>query len=192
MRGLACVVGLLVSLAVWSAPGEIDDQPYVVELAVFSCPHCYRLDSEAAGLRRDLGDHFIFAPVVTDPTRDYAGRTYYALRNHVDRDALRTSLFELIRKMRFDAANVGEVVAFLNTQGIDTGRLDVESLVRSDQTTSAIRRTVRLAREANVNLVPAMVIVRNNEISSVHRMSPGDQVGSIVQSVREALNRGQQ
>lgn len=166
------------------------DKAHVVEFAVFSCPHCFELDGAASQLRNDLGDRFVFAPVVTSTTGDYAGRVYYGLRDKVDTDVLRQNLFTLRREMRFQPKSINEVLEFLRMQGVSLSGIDPKQAVRSDETLSAMRRTVSLARDAKINRVPAMVVIRNNQIDSVHRINKGADVGTLVRSVRKALRRG--
>lgn len=161
--------------------------PYVVELAVFTCPHCRALQSQTRELEHMLGNRFVFAPLATKNGNNTAIRVYYALRDRRDESKIKAGLFELIQGLRMSPGSMGEVIEYLRLHGVELNPRNVARKAMSTKVSNAMQRAVNLAHAAGVSAVPAMVIVRDGRVAGVFQKSASESNADLVERVKKAI-----
>lgn len=157
-------MGALALMASNSMSAELRAPIYVVELAVFTCPHCQALEAATRPLEQRLGEAFVFAPVAAPGAPAYLARAYYALRDELPQRRLRAALFLLARDMRFKPGADIEVIEWLRLRGLPVDAEKALTAMRGEAVAAAMERARRLAALAGVSAVPAMVVVTGGAV----------------------------
>lgn len=188
MNKLAALLSLVaIFLSLWGSAQAGDDAPYVVEMAIFTCPFCFELEKHTGAIEDKIGERFVFAPVPLNDDNNAAVRVYYALRDEVDQRELRAALFDLLRVMRYTPSDVNEIVEFLRLRGMDIDASATYRKAYGNRVTRAMDRAIRLAEQANVSVVPTLVVVQDGKVRSVFVKKPEQSSAQLVSKVISSI-----
>ena len=166
-RWIAALLLGVSTLAAANAPGNgkaavEPDTTYMVEIAVFTCPHCRAVDGFTAKIESELGKQFVFSPLATGGN-DAAERAWFALREGRNPERVRAALYALHQDMRLSSPNEAEVTDWLNLHsGVNQDALAAS--MKGKKPIESVEKVRRLVGISGVLTVPAFVFIRNGKV----------------------------
>ena len=130
----------------------------VVEFFWYGCPHCYALEPYVEQWQAKLPPDVSFrrAPAAFTPQYEFHQRVFYTLEAMGALATVHRKLFDTIHLERKRMATEAEVVAFLNSQGVDGAKFS-ETLKSFGVITKA-RQARQLADGYRIDAVPMLGI----------------------------------
>jgi thiol:disulfide interchange protein DsbA len=152
-------------------PTETGDKIEVVEVFMYSCPHCYHLEPTIESWLKTKPDNVEFRhmPAVFGPRVEPHARAFYAAELLGVRDKFHEPLFKALHVQKRKIWDEDALVAFAEEQGID-GK-EFRDAYNSFFVNMKVRRAVEMGQRFGVDGVPAVVI------NGKYRTSPS-QTGS--------------
>lgn len=167
------------------------DDLYVVELALFTCPHCLAVENSLRPLEAIAGERLSFAPV-PDSDPDMATLSYYAMRDAfgTQEKEFRAALFAARQTLLLPLANSEEVIEYLQQRGLRPPMTanELDEAIRSSDVNRALGRLQNLMELAGVTAVPSFVLIRDGQVlTSIQKGSESAQefMRRVVTVVRE-------
>ena len=134
------------------------DQIVIYEFFWYGCPHCFNLEPTMNQIEADLGKDTILikVPVSLRDTWQNHAKAYFTLKQMNLDDDLHEKLFEEIHinSQRLDTKD--SLSQFVSNNGYNAKKF--EELFDSFGTEIRMNKASRLAREYQINSVPALVI----------------------------------
>lgn len=148
-------------------PGKIE----VVEIFLYTCPHCYAFEPHVNAWKQKLPADvaFVRVPATFGPTGPLLARTYYAAEALGVLDKMHPVIFDAIHKQRRALNNEEDVLKLFAEQGVDPGVM--RATLHSFAVDSKFRRAQQLEVGYGVTGVPAMAVNGKYGIS-IARLGP--------------------
>ena len=167
------------------------DDIEVVELFLYSCPHCRNIRPQISGLKRRLPENATFRemPAVFNSGHEIHARLYWTLEAMGQPGSTHDSVFTTIHDGRKFLGNEKQIENFARAEGLDVDR--VLSGLKSFRVRARMKQADRAQRRWQVTGVPCFVVDgRYLVISSrTNRMTQSDTIDAVV-AVVEAINLG--
>jgi protein dithiol oxidoreductase (disulfide-forming) len=135
-------------------PGKIE----VVEIFLYTCPHCYAFEPHVNAWKQKLPADvaFVRMPATFGPTGPLLARTYYAAEVLGVLDKMHPVIFDAIHKQRRALNSEEDVLKLFAEQGVDPGVM--RATLHSFAVDSKFRRAQQLEVGYGVTGVPAMAV----------------------------------
>lgn len=135
-------------------PGKIE----VVEIFLYTCPHCYAFEPHVNAWKKKLPEDvaFVRVPASFGPTGPLLARTYYAAEALGVLEKMHPVVFDALHKQRRALNNEDDVLKLFAEHGIDPGVL--RSTMHSFAVDSKVRRAQQLEVGYGITGVPAMTV----------------------------------
>lgn len=141
-------------LATSSEDGKVE----VIELFSYSCPHCFRLESQISQWKADLPDYVEFkqVPAIFRDSWLQLARVFYAAEERGELEQLHQKLFSAIHvdKKRLDTED--RLLDFVEEQGID--RDAFEKTMNSFTVKTRVKKALVMSQTSGITGVPAMIV----------------------------------
>ena len=137
------------------APGP-EGKVEVREFFWYGCSHCYALEPYIAKWEKPDFVKFVLTPAVLGAHWVDHARTYYALQQLNQEQALHKVLFDAIHKGGKRLFTLGQIGGFVEGYGVK--REDFEAATRSFLVGVEIKRADRLVKQYQIDGVPIFVI----------------------------------
>lgn len=135
-----------------------DGKVEVIELFSYSCPHCFRLESQLSQWKADLPDYVEFkqVPAVFRDSWLQLARVFYAAEERGELEQLHEKLFSAIHvdKKRLDTED--RLLDFVEDQGID--RDAFEKTMNSFAVKTRVKKALIMSQTSGITGVPAMIV----------------------------------
>lgn len=135
-----------------------DGKVEVIELFSYSCPHCFRLESQISQWKADLPDYVEFkqVPAVFRDSWLQLARVFYAAEERGELEQLHEKLFSAIHvdKKRLDTED--RLLDFVEDQGID--RDAFEKTMNSFAVKTRVKKALIMSQTSGITGVPAMIV----------------------------------
>lgn len=135
-----------------------DGKVEVIELFSYSCPHCFRLESQISQWKADLPDYVEFkqVPAVFRDSWLQLARVFYAAEERGELEQLHEKLFSAIHidKKRLDTED--RLLDFVEAQGID--RDAFEKTMNSFAVKTRVKKALIISQTSGITGVPAMIV----------------------------------
>ena len=143
---------------------------HIVEIAVFDCQYCKETEHYTDLIELNLkgDDAFVFAPISTDLKTVAWPYAYYLLRDFVDQDKLRDTIFTLRQDFKLDAQNPEEALDLISiNMTFNPKQIEILKNIKNDserhgKAALAYERAVKLAIDNKVRSTPTFIIVDDN------------------------------
>lgn len=134
------------------------EKPEVVELFMYTCPHCYHLEPEVERWHSAVGDtvKFTQVPAVFGPNQVPLATAFYAAEALGKSEELHPLLFEAIHEDGFALNTEKQILDYLELQGYD--RASFEKMMRSFSVKSKVNKAAKLTKMSGVDGVPSFVV----------------------------------
>lgn len=138
-------------------PTETGDQVEVLEIFMYSCPHCRNLDPALATWLKTLpeGAEFRRMPATGGRWIPHA-RAFYAAQSMGKLDVFHPALFNAIHEQRRLIQTEDEMVAFATEIGLDAG--EFRAAYNSPAVQSQVEKADKLAISYGIQGVPAVIV----------------------------------
>ena len=139
-------------------PTQTGDKIEVVEIFLYTCPHCYSFEPHVNAWKQKLPDDVVFlrVPASFGSTGPLMARTYYAAETLGVLDKLHPAIFDALHKERRTLNNEEDVLKLVAENGVDPGVF--RSTLHSFAVDSKVRRAKQLEVGYGVTGVPAMAV----------------------------------
>lgn len=135
-----------------------DGKVEVIELFSYSCPHCFRLESQISQWKAELPDYVEFrqVPAIFRDSWLQLARVFYAAEERGELEQLHTKLFSAIHvdKQRLDTED--SLLDFVEAQGID--RDAFEKTMNSFAVKTQVKKALIMSQTSGITGVPAMIV----------------------------------
>ncbi len=139
-------------------PVNEETKPEVVELFMYTCPHCYHLEPEVEDWKRAVGDsvNFVQMPAVFGPKQKPLASAFYAAKAMGVHEKLHPLLFDAIHEegMRLDSNKA--ILDYVASQGID--RASFEKMMTSFTVKTKVKKAAVYTSMSGVGGVPSFVV----------------------------------
>lgn len=136
------------------------DADEVIELFMYTCPHCYHLEPEVEDWLASIkgGEHvnFVQVPAVFGPAQTPLARAFYAAEALSLSDKLHPLLFEAIHEDGLNLSSDKAILDYVAEQGVD--RASFEKMMGSFAVKSKVKKAAALTTMSGISGVPAFVI----------------------------------
>jgi thiol:disulfide interchange protein DsbA len=136
------------------APGKIE----VVEVFLYTCPHCYAFEPTVNAWKAKLPSDVVFlrVPASFGPTGPLMSRTYYAAEALGVLDKMHPVIFDVLHKQRRSLNTEEEVLKLFAENGVDPEAM--RATMHSFAVDSKARRAQQLEVGYGITGVPAMTV----------------------------------
>ncbi len=150
---------------------ETGDKIEVLEVFMYSCPHCYHLEPDIAAWLKTKPENVEFRrmPAVFGPKVEPHARAFYAAELMGVEEKFHMPLFSALHDKKLQIWDEDALVAFAEEQGIDGA--EFRAAYNSFYTNMKVRRATEMGRRYGIDGVPAVVV------NGKYRTSPS-QTGS--------------
>jgi thiol:disulfide interchange protein DsbA len=137
-----------------STPGKIE----VVEVFLYTCPHCYAFEPTVTAWRKKLPADvaFVRVPASFGPTGELLAKTYYTEEALGVLDKMHPVIFDAIHKLRRPLNTEDDMAKLFAENGIKES--DFRGTFESFMIDSKVRRAQQLEVAYGVTGVPAMAV----------------------------------
>jgi thiol:disulfide interchange protein DsbA len=168
---LRAVLGTLIAVQAWAADEGIDytklpepqhtesgDKIEVLEVFMYSCPHCYHLEPtlEKWLATKPANVEFKRMPAIFDPKVEPHARAFYAAELIGKAEQFHVPLFRALHDEKKEIWGEDALVAFAAEQGIDGDAF--RKAYRSFFVDMRVRRAQDMAKRYGVDGVPAVIV----------------------------------
>jgi thiol:disulfide interchange protein DsbA len=150
---------------------ETGDKIEVLEVFMYSCPHCYHLEPDIAAWLKTKPENVEFRrmPAIFGPKVEPHARAFYAAELMGVEEKFHMPLFSALHDKKLQIWDEDALVAFAEEQGIDGA--EFRAAYNSFYTNMKVRRATEMGRRYGIDGVPAVVV------NGKYRTSPS-QTGS--------------
>lgn len=150
-------------------PGKIE----VVEIFLYTCPHCYAFEPAVSAWKKKLPADaaFVRVPASFGPTGPLLARTYYAAEALGVLEKMHPVIFDALHKQRRSLGSEEDVLKLFAENGVDPGAM--RATLHSFAVDSKVRRAQQLEVGYGITGVPAMAINGKYGISLSNTLGPG-------------------
>lgn len=130
----------------------------VVELFMYTCPHCYHLEPEVDDWKKSIDDkvNFVQVPAIFSPKQIPLATAFYAAEALGVSDKLHPLLFEAIHEDGLHLATQTQILDYVASQGID--RASFEKMMTSFAVKTKVKKAAALTKMSGIDGVPAFVV----------------------------------
>jgi thiol:disulfide interchange protein DsbA len=130
----------------------------VVELFMYTCPHCYHLEPEVEDWKKSIDDkvNFVQVPAVFSPKQIPLATAFYAAEALGVSEKLHPLLFEAIHEDGLHLATQTQILNYVASQGID--RASFEKMMTSFAVKTKVKKAAALTKMSGIDGVPAFVV----------------------------------
>ena len=130
----------------------------VVELFMYTCPHCYHLEPEVDDWKKSIDDkvNFVQVPAIFSPKQIPLATAFYAAEALGVSDKLHPLLFEAIHEDDLHLATQTQILDYVASQGID--RASFEKMMTSFAVKTKVKKAAALTKMSGIDGVPAFVV----------------------------------
>lgn len=179
MRNLFISIALI--FTPWASSLAATPFLHVVEIANFHCPYCFMMEPFSSKIEQaveEKGGRFVFAPISVGEQGPWGDYVYYALRQYGKgtEAAVRKALFKGGVYMQIGYENPHQALSVIE-QVLKTLPDEYDTLlneVYADSTKASVEKALFLASDAGVNLLPAFILLENNDIVGVYSRESDD------------------
>lgn len=139
-------------------PTEDENRIEVVEIFLYSCPHCYEFEPEVAAWKKQLSEDVLFRqmPATFGPNGENMAKAFYTAKSLKVLDTMHPVLFDAIHKRGMKLASVDEIKSLFTANGVD-GK-DFDNHFNSFEVDSKFRLASRMQINYGITAVPALVV----------------------------------
>ncbi len=150
---------------------ETGDKIEVLEVFMYSCPHCYHLEPDIDAWLKTKPENVEFRrmPAIFGPKVEPHARAFYAAELMGVEEKFHMPLFSALHDKKLQIWDEDALVAFAEQQGIDGA--EFRAAYNSFYTNMKVRRATEMGRRYGIDGVPAVVV------NGKYRTSPS-QTGS--------------
>jgi thiol:disulfide interchange protein DsbA len=150
---------------------ETGDKIEVLEVFMYSCPHCYHLEPDIDAWLKTKPENVEFRrmPAIFGPKVEPHARAFYAAELMGVQEKFHMPLFSALHDKKLQIWDEDALVAFAEEQGIDGA--EFRAAYNSFYTNMKVRRATEMGRRYGIDGVPAVVV------NGKYRTSPS-QTGS--------------
>ena len=152
-------------------PTEDANRIEVVEVFLYSCPHCYEFDPQVNAWRKTLPDDVLFRhmPATFGPNGEILAKAYYTAKALNVLDTMHAEMFDAIHKRGMQLDSPAKIKALFTAKGVD-GK-DFDDYFNSFEVDSKFRLASRMQINYGITAVPAMVV--NGKYRTSARLAGG-------------------
>ena len=140
-------------------PVSVDDgQVEVVEIFSYTCPHCFRLESEINPWKEKLpeGVKFVKVPAIFSESWKTLAKAYYAAEITGDLEMLHPKIFNAMQVERRNLLSDERMLDFVEEQGID--RDEFEKMMNSYAVQGKVKKAMAMSQTSGITGVPAIIV----------------------------------
>lgn len=150
----------------------------IIEIADFNCKYCKEAESynDLIKIKLKKNDKLVFAPISSDVKQLSWPLTYYQLRDTLNEEKLRETIFTIVQDYRITANNSSEATDNITTLMTISSEqsLRVQEAIRnpqkSGQAVIALKKAMNLVEEHNITNTPTYLIVKSDgEILKINK-----------------------
>jgi len=171
---LALVLSFSAMLAIATPAAYMDDVHYktnierlavsnnksmeVLELFMYTCPHCYHLEPEVDDWKSSMDDNvnFVQVPAVFSPRQVPFARAFYAAEALGYTKKLHPLFFEAIHEDGLQLSTETQILDYVASQGIK--RQNFEKMMKSFTVKTKVKKATAITKKSGITGVPAFVI----------------------------------
>ena len=133
-------------------------QSEVVELFMYTCPHCYHLEPEVEDWKKSLTDTVSFkqVPAVFSQNQVPLASAYYAAEAMNVLEQLHPLFFEAIHEDGINLNSNSAILDYVAEQGID--RTSFEKMMSSFAVKTKVKKAAAITGQSGVTGVPSFVV----------------------------------
>ena len=130
----------------------------VIELFMYTCPHCYHLEPEVEEWKQSLDNkvHFVQVPAVFSPKQVPLASAFYAAEALGYSEKLHPLFFEAIHEDGLNLASKVQILDYVASQGID--RNSFEKMMKSFAVKTKVKKATAITKMSGISGVPAFVV----------------------------------
>jgi len=130
----------------------------VVELFMYTCPHCYHLEPEVEDWKKTLGEtvQFVQVPAVFSPKQVPLASAFYAAQALGHLEQLHPLFFEAIHEDGLHLASKDQILDYVASQGVD--RASFEKMMKSFAVKTKVKQATAITKMSGISGVPAFVV----------------------------------
>jgi len=157
---LAYVEGEHYKMTTQRLPAGEEQTAQVVELFMYTCPHCYHLEPEVEDWLKSIeGDNktnFMQVPAVFGPNQIPLATAFYAAEALGISDKLHSLLFEAIHEDGMNLSSQKAILDYVESEDID--RASFEKMMGSFAVKTKVKKAAALTKMSGVTGVPSFVV----------------------------------
>ena len=130
----------------------------VLELFMYTCPHCYHLEPEVDDWKSSMDDNvnFVQVPAVFSPRQVPFARAFYAAEALGYSEKLHSLFFEAIHEDGIALSTETQILDYVASQGIK--RQNFEKMMKSFTVKTKVKKAAAITKKSGITGVPAFVI----------------------------------
>ena len=130
----------------------------VLELFMYTCPHCYHLEPEVDDWKSSMDDNVSFAqvPAVFSLRQVPFARAFYAAESLGYKEKLHPLFFEAIHEDGLQLSTEKQILDYVASQGIE--RQTFEKMMKSFAVKTKVKKATAVTKKSGITGVPAFVI----------------------------------
>ena len=130
----------------------------VLELFMYTCPHCYHLEPEVDDWKSSMDDNvnFVQVPAVFSPRQVPFARAFYAAEALGYSEKLHSLFFEAIHEDGLQLSTETQILDYVASQGIK--RQNFEKMMKSFTVKTKVKKATAITKKSGITGVPAFVI----------------------------------
>ena len=135
-----------------------NEQVEVVELFMYTCPHCYHLESDVTDWKKTLGEKvkFVQVPAVFSPKQVPLASAFYAAEALGLSGKLHPLFFEAIHEDGMQLTSKNQILDYVASQGVD--RASFEKMMKSFAVKTKVKKATAITKMSGISGVPAFVV----------------------------------
>ena len=135
-----------------------DTQKEVVELFMYTCPHCYHLEPEVEDWKKSIDSsvHFIQMPAVFSDAQKPLAAAFYAAQAMGVHDKLHPLFFDAIHEDGLQLNSNKAILDYVEQQGID--RASFDKMMSSFAVKTKVKKAAVYTKMSGVGGVPSFVV----------------------------------
>jgi len=139
-------------------PVANEGQPEVVELFMYTCPHCYHLEPEVEDWKKSLDGevNFVQVPAIFSQNQIPMATAFYAAQAMGVHEKLHPLFFEAIHEDGIKLNSVKAILDYVAEQGVD--RASFEKMMSSFSVKAKVKKAAAITGMSGVTGVPSMVV----------------------------------
>ncbi len=135
-----------------------NEQVEVVELFMYTCPHCYHLEPEVEDWQASVSDkvRFVQVPAVFSPKQVPLASAFYAAEALGHLEKLHPLFFEAIHEEGMKLERKEQILDYVARQGVD--RASFEQMMKSFAVKTKVKKATAITKMSGISGVPAFVV----------------------------------